>query len=140
MQRKRGPGVRCSIFNVEPDLAGLVQAAGRRQFMREDGGGVGAGFIQPDKEDFDLNEDEISILALAAKREFPASDEAFSRVRAALVTRLFETAQAQMPERERLYQTVQVLDAVRAALLGAMGQGQAAIDYYVKGLAAKAGS
>jgi hypothetical protein len=48
------------------------------------------------------------------------------------------SAQAQAPELGRLYQTVQVLDAVRAALLGSMGQGQAAIDEYVKGLA-KAG-
>lgn len=73
--------------------------------------------------------------ALAAKKEFPATDEAFARVRAALVMRLFETAQAQKDERERLYQTVQVLDAVHDALLAAMGQGQQAIDDYVKGLA-----
>ena len=85
-----------------------------------------------------LNDDGIKKRALAAKKEFPATDEAFARVRAALVTRLFETAQTQAPERERLYQTVQVLDAVRDALLAAMGQGQAAIDDYVKALS-KAG-
>jgi hypothetical protein len=82
-----------------------------------------------------LTEDQISKRALAAKKEFPATDEAFARVRAAMVSRLFETAQGQAPERERLYQTVQVLDAVRDALLAAMGQGQAAIDDYVKSLA-----
>jgi hypothetical protein len=74
--------------------------------------------------------------ALTAKKEFPATDEAFARVRAAMVSRLFETAQGQAPERERLYQSVQVLDAVRDTLLAAMGQGQQAIDDYVKSLAA----
>ena len=82
-----------------------------------------------------LGEEETKKRALAAKKEFPATDEAFARVRAALVSRLFETAQAQKDERERLYQTVQVLDAVRDALLAAMGQGQAAIDDYLKTLA-----
>ena len=81
-----------------------------------------------------MSEEVLKKRALAAKKEFPATDEAFARVRAALVVRLFETAQAQAPERERLYQTVQVLDAVREALLGAMGQGQQAIDAYVKAL------
>ena len=79
--------------------------------------------------------EELRKRALAAKRESPATDEAFARVRAALVSRLFETAQPQKDERERLYQTVQVLDAVREALLVAMGQGQVAIDDYVKALA-----
>ena len=79
-------------------------------------------------------EEALKKQAFAAKKEFPATDEAFARVRAALVVRLFETAQAQAPERERLYQTVQVLDAVREALLGVIGQGQAAIDEYVKTL------
>jgi hypothetical protein len=83
-------------------------------------------------------DDALKKRALAAKKEFPATDEAFARVRAALVSRLFETAQAQKDERERLYQTVQVLDAVREALLAAMGQGQQAIDDYVKAIA-KAG-
>ena len=81
-----------------------------------------------------MSEEETKKRAVAAKKEFPATDEAFARVRAAMVSRLFETAQGQAPERERLYQTVQVLDAIRDALLAAMGQGQAAIDEYVKGL------
>jgi hypothetical protein len=84
-------------------------------------------------------EDELKGRALAARKEFPATDEAFSRVRTALVVRLFETTQGQAPERERLYHAVQALDAVRDALLAAMGQGQAAIDEYVKALGAKAG-
>jgi hypothetical protein len=51
--------------------------------------------------------EELRKRALAARREFPATDDAFARVRATLVVRLFETAQGQAPERERLYQTVQ---------------------------------
>lgn len=81
------------------------------------------------------DEESVRKRALEVKKEFPATDEAFARVRAALVARLFETAQAQAPERERLYQTVQVLDAVRDALLLVMGQGQQAIDEYVKEIA-----
>ena len=73
--------------------------------------------------------------AQAAAREFPATEAAFAKVRAAMVKRLFETPNTADAERERLYFAVQILDAVKGELVSAMSQG--AIEEYAERIGSK---
>lgn len=70
----------------------------------------------------------------AAAREYEQTESAFAAVRAAMVERLFRTPLAAADERERLYLSVQTLDAVREALMTAMTSGE--IERYVEEIAA----
>jgi hypothetical protein len=59
-----------------------------------------------------------------AKVELVETEAAFEAVRAAMIKRLVSTATAASDERERLYHGVQVLDAVRAALVKVVNTGK----------------
>ncbi|MBI3678096.1 MAG: hypothetical protein HY243_15920 [Proteobacteria bacterium] len=72
--------------------------------------------------------------ALAARREYEQTESAFAKVRTAMVERLFKTPVGAGEERERLYMSVQTLDAVREALMTAMTTGE--IEQYVEEIAA----
>jgi hypothetical protein len=72
--------------------------------------------------------------SLAARREYEQTESAFAQVRAAMVERLFQTPVAASDERERLYLSVQTLDAVREALMTAMTTGD--IERYVEEISA----
>ena len=79
--------------------------------------------------------EELKARETHARREYPETKAAFTRVRNAMVERLFKTPTDAAAERERLYATVQILDAVEKALIAAMGQGSEAIDEFIKNLA-----
>lgn len=80
--------------------------------------------------------DEERRRAHQARKEYPETERAFERVKSAMAVKLFETPLSATAERERLYYSVQALVAVQKALMDAMGQGQDAIDDYIKSLAA----
>lgn len=61
--------------------------------------------------------DEERHLAERTKREFEQTDEAFTKLRAAWVQRLFATEVRQSDEREKLYLAVVVLDEVRKTMI-----------------------
>ncbi len=71
----------------------------------------------------------------AQAREFPETLAVLAEVRAAMVDRLFASPQAAAAERERLYQAVQVLDAMRNRMTPVLASGSAAIEAYVKAVA-----
>lgn len=79
--------------------------------------------------------DELKAREARTRREFPETQAAFTRVRAAMVARLFKTPTSAAAERETLYLSVQTLDAVEAAMTQAMGQGSDAIEEYAKSFA-----
>lgn len=58
-----------------------------------------------------MTEDEVGKVRAQA-REFPETIVILAKVREAMVTRLFKTTQDASLERERLYQAVQILDAM----------------------------
>jgi len=70
-------------------------------------------------------------------REFPETMGILADVRSAMVNQLFKTPQSAGTERERLYQAVQVLDAMagkmQAVLTDAKASGE--IEKYVKEVA-----
>jgi len=68
----------------------------------------------------------------AARKEYPETQAAFGRVRAAAVEKMFATLPSQREKREELYQPVHVLDEVERELMAAMEQGNDAIDAYVE--------
>jgi len=79
--------------------------------------------------------EELKARETQARREYPETKAAFARVRDAMVQQLFRTPLGGQAERERLYSSVQILDAVEKALIDAMGQGSEAIDEFIKNLA-----
>ena len=70
--------------------------------------------------------------AKAVKREFPETDAAFGRVRQAMIERLVTSPVTAAEEREKLFLSVQVLDAVRKSLVDAIGLGSEAIEHYLR--------
>ena len=70
----------------------------------------------------------------AARKEYPETQAAFGRVRAAAVEKMFATLPSQPEKREELYRLVHVLDEVERELMAAMGQGNDAIEAYVETL------
>lgn len=83
----------------------------------------------------ELSPDDLKVREVRTRREFPETQAAFAKVRAAMVLRLFATKTNATEERERLYFSVQTLDAVEAAMTLAMGQGSDAIEEYAKSFA-----
>ncbi|TAL08061.1 MAG: hypothetical protein EPO02_13800 [Nitrospirae bacterium] len=84
---------------------------------------------------------ELSVLDLKkrereVRQEFPHTEQAFAKVREVLIAKLFATTMHAKKERERLYQAVQILDAVKAALTEMMGVGSDDIEKYVEQIAA----
>ena len=74
----------------------------------------------------------------AARKEYPETQAAFGRVRAAAVETMFATLPSQPEKREELYRLVHILDAVEHELLAAMGQGNDAIEADVETLGEEA--
>jgi len=74
----------------------------------------------------------------AARKEYPETQAAFGRVRAAAVEKMFATLPSQPEKREELYRLVHILDEVERELLNAMGQGNDAIEAYVERLSEEA--
>ena len=74
----------------------------------------------------------------AAGKEYPETQAAFGRVRAAAVEKMFATMPSQPEKREELYRLVHILDEVERELLAAMGQGNDAIEAYVETLGGEA--
>jgi len=70
----------------------------------------------------------------AAKKEFPETQAAFARVRAAATEKIFATKPGESEKREEIYRLVSILDAVERELLAAMGQGNEEIESYIEGL------
>ena len=70
----------------------------------------------------------------AARKEYPETQAAFGRVRAAAVEKMFATLPSQPEKREELYRLVHILDEVERELMAAMGQGNDAIEAYVETL------
>lgn len=70
----------------------------------------------------------------SARKEYPETQAAFGRVRAAAVEKMFATLPSQPEKREELYRLVHILDEVERELMAAMGQGNDAIDAYVETL------
>ncbi|HWA60867.1 MAG TPA: hypothetical protein VG939_05805 [Caulobacteraceae bacterium] len=61
-----------------------------------------------------------------ARQEWAELEGAFARLRQAMMEEIIATPFAEAERRERLYLSCQVLDAVKAALLAAVGAGEAA--------------
>lgn len=64
--------------------------------------------------------------ARTAKAELTETDAAFEAVREAMIKRLVKSAQSAADERERLYQGIQVLDALRQHMVNRIAAGQVA--------------
>lgn len=79
--------------------------------------------------------DELQIKERAKAREFRETSAILAEVRAAMVDRLFSSPQNKIEERERLYQAVQVLDAMALQMNAVLSSGSAAIEEYVKKIA-----
>ena len=70
----------------------------------------------------EINRDVIA-KGHAAKHELTETEDAFARVRAALVAKLWGSTLDQSEERERLFMAVQALDAVRTVMREAVDAG-----------------
>lgn len=75
--------------------------------------------------------DEIA-RAERTRREFNETDAAFQAVRDAMVSRLLGSSVTETEIRERLYFGVQVLDAVRKAMMDAISTGE--IELYAESI------
>lgn len=75
----------------------------------------------------------------AAKKEYPETQAAFARVRAAATEKVFATKPGEREKREEIYRLVSILDAVERELLSAMGRGNEEIESYIERLGGEAG-
>jgi hypothetical protein len=72
----------------------------------------------------DAYEDDVAEVAIQARGEWARLEGAFARTRDAIVTRLLASPLPDSDLRERLYLSVQVLDAVKTALLDDIASGE----------------
>ena len=79
----------------------------------------------------DLTKDQLDRRAHAVEREFPETDAAFQAVREVMLERIAVSPLSAREERENLYRSIQVLDAVRRRLIDCMGIGSDALAEYV---------
>lgn len=82
-----------------------------------------------------MSDEEAKAQERQAVKEFPAMERAFSEVRERLIISLLATGLGKADERERLYLTIQNLDAVKLIMERYLSAGSIDIAAHLKELA-----